>query len=92
MRLQHLCSVVNLLKFVRTHFLPNATGRLFLIIAVSLVVKGELANETVNYDTEIESYQFEPEVQVIKRGSPGERTGLTRVSEEEVRNKASCNC
>ena len=28
--------------------LRDTTGRLFLIIAVSIVVKGELANETVN--------------------------------------------
>ena len=37
--------------------------RLFLIIAVSivLVMKGELASETVNYDTKI-MYQFEPQV------------------------------
>ena len=32
------------------------------------MVKEELANETVNYDTEIKAYQFEPEAQVIKKG------------------------
>ena len=35
-------------------FLQNTTGR--LIIAVSIVVKGELANETVHYDTKAEAY------------------------------------
>ena len=38
-------------KFVKTLFLRNTNGRLFLIIAVSIVVKGELTNKTVNYDT-----------------------------------------
>ena len=38
-------------------------------------MKGELANETVNYDTEI-MYLFEPEVWLIKDGDiPRERTG-----------------
>ena len=32
-------------------FLQNFTRRLLLIIAVSIVMEGELANETVNYDT-----------------------------------------
>ena len=51
----------------------NTTGRLVLIIAVSIVVKEELANETVNYAQKLNHmYQFEPEVQVIKKGSPGE--------------------
>ena len=31
-------------------FLQNTTGGLVLIIAVSILVKGELATETVNYD------------------------------------------
>ena len=54
-------------------FLHNTTGRLVLIIAVSIVVKEELANETVNYAQKLNHmYQFEPEVQVIKKGSPGE--------------------
>ena len=45
------CFLVNFAKFVRTTFLQNSTGQLLLIIAVSIVVKGVLANETVNYDT-----------------------------------------
>ena len=54
---------MNFAKFVRTPFLQNTTGRLLLIIAVSMVMKGELANETVNYDTKLKHmYQFEPEV------------------------------
>ena len=63
---------MNFAKFVRTPFLQNTRGRLVLIIAVSIVVKGELANETVNYAQKLKHMlQFEPEVQVIKKGSPG---------------------
>ena len=59
--------LVNFAEFVRTPFSKNSTGRLLLIIAVSTVVKGVLANETVNYDTHTKAYvKFEPEVQVIK--------------------------
>ena len=47
---------MNFAKFVKTPFLQNTTGRLLLVIAVSIVVKGELANETVNYDTKAEAY------------------------------------
>ena len=36
--------------------LQNTTGRLLLIIAVSIVVKGELAIETVSYDTKPKAY------------------------------------
>ena len=39
---------VNFAKFVKILFLQNTTGRLLLIKSVSIVVKGELANETVN--------------------------------------------
>ena len=54
---------MNFPKFVRTSFLQNTTGRLFPIIAVSMAMKGELANENVNYDTKLKHmYQFEPEV------------------------------
>ena len=45
---------MNFAKFVRTE--QNSTGRLPLIIAVSIVVKGVLANETVNYDTKPKAY------------------------------------
>ena len=47
---------VNFVKFVRALFLNKVTGQLLLIIEVSKVVNGELANETVNYDTEIKHY------------------------------------
>ena len=40
--------LVNFKKFVRTTLLQNTNGRLLLIIAVLIVVKGELANETVS--------------------------------------------
>ena len=42
---------MNFAKFVRAPFLQNTTVALRLIIAVSIAVKGELANETVNYNT-----------------------------------------
>ena len=45
------CFLVNFAKYVRTPFLKNFTRRLLLIIEVSIVVKGKLAYETVNYDT-----------------------------------------
>ena len=47
---------MNFAKFVRTSLLQNTNGRLFLIIAVSLVVKEELASEAVNYDTKTKVY------------------------------------
>ena len=38
-------------------------------IAVPIVVKGELANENVNYDTKLKyMYQLKPEVDAIKKG------------------------
>ena len=43
-------------KIVRILFLQNNTGRQLLIIAVSIVAKEELANETVNYDTKTKAY------------------------------------
>ena len=67
---------MNFAKFIRKLFLQNTTRRLLLIIAVSivLVMKGELANETVNYDTKT-IYQFEPELSLSKKDTPDERTG-----------------
>ena len=61
-------------------------------IAVSIVMNGELANETVIYDTEIKSYKFTPEVEVIKKGSPIERASLTHAFKGGVRNKNRCDC
>ena len=55
-RLQRWCFLVNFAKFVRTPFSQNSTGRLLLIMAVSIAVKGEFANETVNYDTKTKAY------------------------------------
>ena len=46
---------MNFTKFVRTPFLQNTTERLLLAVAVSIVVKGELANETGNYDAKTEA-------------------------------------
>ena len=43
-------------KFVGTPFLQNTTRRLLLIMAVSIVMKRELENETVNYDTKTKTY------------------------------------
>ena len=57
------CFLVNFPKFVRRPFLQNSTGRLLLIIAVSIMTKEVLANEAVNYDTKTEAYEaFEPKV------------------------------
>ena len=42
--------------FVRTPVLQNTIRRLFPIIAVSIAMKGKLANETVNYDTKTKGY------------------------------------
>ena len=50
------CFLVNFAEFERTPFLQNSTGRVILIIAVSVVAKGVLANETVNYDTQTKAY------------------------------------
>ena len=49
-------TLVNFAKFVRTPFLQSTTGGLLLIIAVSIIVKGELANETLNYVTKTKAY------------------------------------
>ena len=46
-RLQCECFLLSISKPVRTPFLQNTTGRLLLIIEVSIVVKGKLGNETV---------------------------------------------
>ena len=57
------CFLVNFSKFVRRPFFQNSTGRVLLIIAISIVTKEVLAKETVNYDTKTEAYEaFEPEV------------------------------
>ena len=37
-------------------------------------------------------HQFDLEMQIIKKGSPDERTILTRAFEEGVSNKISCDC
>ena len=68
---------MNFAKFVRTPFLQNTTRRLLLIIAVSIVLamKGELATETVNYDTKTR-YQFDSRVQFIKKEAPRETVGF----------------
>ena len=50
------CFLVSFVKFVRAPFLQSSTGRVFLIIAVSVVAKGVLANGAVNYDTKTEAY------------------------------------
>ena len=50
------CFIVNFVELVSTPFLQNSTGRLILIIAVSIVAKGVLAKETVNYDTKTKAY------------------------------------
>ena len=78
---------MNFAKFRRTSFVLKTTRRLFLIIALSIVVRGEFANETVSYDIEFKTYQFDSEQQVVKKGSLDERTSLTHVFEEGIKNK-----
>ena len=53
---KHRCFRVSFVEFVKTPFLQNSTGGLLLIIAVSIVAKGVLANEIVNYDTQTKAY------------------------------------
>ena len=48
--------LVKFAKFVRIPFFQNSTGRLLLIIAVSIVKKGVLASETLNYERRAEAY------------------------------------
>ena len=48
--------LVNFAKFARIPFFQNSTGRLLLIIAVSIVKKGVLASETLNYERRAEAY------------------------------------
>ena len=74
-----MCFLMNFAQFVTIPILQNTTRRLLLMIAVSVVVRGELANETVNYNTETGAYQFKQEVPVMKKCSPGQKTGLTLV-------------
>ena len=50
------CEFCKICKNTFSHFLQNTTGQLLLIIVVLVVVKGELANETVNYDTKTKAY------------------------------------
>ena len=51
-----------ILQIRKNTFFSKTTRRMVLVIAVSiaLVMKGELANKTVNYDPKT-MYQFEPE-------------------------------
>ena len=50
------CFLVNFAKFARASFLQNISRRLLLIIAVSIVGKGVLANQTANYETRTKAY------------------------------------
>ena len=50
------CFLVNFAEFVRTPFLQDSIGRMILILAVSIVAKRVMANETVNYDTQTKAY------------------------------------
>ena len=45
------CFLVNFREHAKAPFLQNSTGRLLLIVAVSIVAKGVLTKETVNYET-----------------------------------------
>ena len=54
--------------------MQNTTRRLFVIIAVSIVMKGDLANENLNYDTKTKAYLpvWARSVKLSKKSSPGE--------------------
>ena len=43
-------------NFAETPFLQDSSRRLLLIVAVSIVAKGVLSNQTVNYETRTEAY------------------------------------
>ena len=49
--------------------MQNTTGRLLLIRAVSVVVKGELTNKTVNYDTKAKAYVMKQSPRVVSWNS-----------------------
>ena len=71
------CFLVDFEEFVRTPFLKNSTRGLLLIKAVSVVAKGVLANETVNYDTQTNAHVLIWTRSVsYQKGSPGERIGF----------------
>ena len=61
-------------------FFQNIIGRLLLFLAVSIELNGEMANETVNYDSKTKAYVpiWARSVSYQKKGSPGERTGFRR--------------
>ena len=65
---------MNFAKFVRTHFLQSTTGQLFLflVVAVSIVVNGEFANENFNYDIKSICTSLSQKCKLSKKGSPGE--------------------
>ena len=52
---KHLCQC-QFCRIYENTFLQNNTGRLILIIAVSIVAKGVLSNENVNYDKQTKAY------------------------------------
>ena len=47
---------MNFATFAVTPILQNSAGRLLLIIAVSIVAKGVLANESMNHETRAKAY------------------------------------
>ena len=73
---------VNFVKFIKTAFLQNRaiTTSDYSNINSS---EGELANETVSYDTEIKAEQFVSEGTGIKNVLPGDRTSLIVFSQKK---------
>ena len=80
------CFLVNFAKLVRTPFLQNKIGRLLLIVAVSIVEKGELANENFNYDTKIKAY-----VPICTRSVSYQKRAVL-VKYEQVSEAVVCRC
>ena len=82
---QRKCFLVNFPKFLRTTFLQNRTGRLLLIIAVSIVVKRELENKNLNYDTKKSiRTNLSRKCKLLKKGSPGEIGTVFRSSRSQM--------
>ena len=78
-------------KYFKNIFLADYHRTTLSDYSSIIVVKGELANESVNYDKEIKAHLFQLEILVIKNDNPNERIGLT-IFEDGVQNKNWWDC
>ena len=60
-------SFCEICEICKNSYLQNTTKRPLLIIAVSNVGKGELTNETINFDIEIKTCQLSQRSKLSKR-------------------------